>query len=98
MVEFENETAEVVSPPAKRQSLGAADAPPTSAPKARPRLVIKELVLENFKSYGGTQRIGPFHHCFSSVVGPNGSGKSNVIDAMLCVWQAREPAKAEQGV
>jgi len=89
MVEFENETAEVVSPPAKRQSLGAADAPPTSAPKARPRLVIKEMVLENFKSYGGTQRIGPFHHCFSSVVGPNGSGKSNVIDAMLFVFGKR---------
>ena len=25
------------------------------------RLVIKEMVLENFKSYAGVQRIGPFH-------------------------------------
>eukprot|EP00951_Prasinocladus_malaysianus_P024840 scaffold215791_cov47-Prasinocladus_malaysianus.AAC.1 len=26
-----------------------------------PRLVIKELALENFKSYAGVQRVGPFH-------------------------------------
>jgi len=26
-----------------------------------PRLVIKEMVLHNFKSYAGEQRIGPFH-------------------------------------
>lgn len=25
------------------------------------RLVIKEMVLENFKSYAGAQRVGPFH-------------------------------------
>jgi hypothetical protein len=28
---------------------------------ARPRLFIKEMVLRNFKSYAGEQRIGPFH-------------------------------------
>ena len=56
---------------------------------AKPRLVIKEMVLENFKSYGAKQSIGPFHQCFSSVVGPNGSGKSNVIDAMLFVFGKR---------
>lgn len=27
----------------------------------RQRLVIKEMVLENFKSYAGAQRVGPFH-------------------------------------
>eukprot|EP00887_Chlorella_sp_A99_P001225 scaffold14.g1225.t1 len=54
-----------------------------------PRLMIKEMVLENFKSYAGEQRVGPFHKCFSSVVGPNGSGKSNVIDAMLFVFGKR---------
>ncbi|GAB4818756.1 hypothetical protein N2152v2_005802 [Parachlorella kessleri] len=48
-----------------------------------PRLMIREMVLENFKSYAGEQR------CFSSVVGPNGSGKSNVIDAMLFVFGKR---------
>ena len=47
------------------------------------------MVLENFKSYGGMKRIGPFHKSFSSVVGPNGSGKSNVIDAMLFVFGKR---------
>jgi len=52
---------------------------------ARPRLVAREMVLENFKSYAGEQRVGPFHRRFSAVVGPNGSGKSNVIDALLFV-------------
>ena len=27
----------------------------------RPRLVITDMVLENFKSYAGAQRVGPFH-------------------------------------
>eukprot|EP00171_Calliarthron_tuberculosum_P009394 IDg9394t1 len=64
---------------------------PTSELKseARPRLVIQSLVLENFKSYGGTVKIGPFHKRFSSIVGPNGSGKSNVIDAMQFVFGRR---------
>ncbi|WIA28149.1 hypothetical protein OEZ86_010718 [Tetradesmus obliquus] len=53
------------------------------------RLMIREMVLENFKSYAGAQHVGPFHKCFSSVVGPNGSGKSNVIDAMLFVFGRR---------
>ncbi|KAL7751781.1 Structural maintenance of chromosomes protein 4 [Sorochytrium milnesiophthora] len=53
------------------------------------RLVITWLELTNFKSYAGTQRIGPFHKSFTSIVGPNGSGKSNVIDAMLFVFGYR---------
>ncbi|XP_008796541.2 structural maintenance of chromosomes protein 4 [Phoenix dactylifera] len=60
------------------------------APSSRkPRLFIKKMVLRNFKSYAGEQRIGPFHKSFSAVVGPNGSGKSNVIDAMLFVFGKR---------
>ncbi|XP_015179859.1 PREDICTED: structural maintenance of chromosomes protein 4 [Polistes dominula] len=51
-----------------------------------PRLMITKIVNENFKSYAGTQVIGPFHKCFSAIVGPNGSGKSNVIDSMLFVF------------
>ncbi|GJN14824.1 hypothetical protein PR202_gb01689 [Eleusine coracana subsp. coracana] len=62
---------------------------------ASPRLFIKEMVLRNFKSYAGEQRIGPFHKSFSAVVGPNGSGKSNVIDAMLFVFGKR--AKQDDG-
>ncbi|KZC12771.1 Structural maintenance of chromosomes protein 4 [Dufourea novaeangliae] len=54
-----------------------------------PRLMIIKIVNENFKSYGGTQIIGPFHKCFSAIVGPNGSGKSNVIDSMLFVFGYR---------
>ncbi|CAN6332537.1 unnamed protein product [Urochloa humidicola] len=61
----------------------------TPSRAARPRLFIKEMVLRNFKSYAGEQRIGPFHKSFSAVVGPNGSGKSNVIDAMLFVFGKR---------
>ena len=54
-----------------------------------PRLMIKQMVLENFKSYAGERIIGPFHKSFSSIVGPNGSGKSNVFDAMLFVFGKR---------
>jgi len=66
---------------------------PTSAAEAKeapkPRLMIKQIVLENFKSYGYRKLIGPFHKSFSSIVGPNGSGKSNTIDALLFVFGKR---------
>ncbi|TRY50457.1 Structural maintenance of chromosomes protein [Cryptosporidium tyzzeri] len=55
----------------------------------KPRLIIHKIVLENFKSYGGSKVIGPFHKSFTAIVGPNGSGKSNVIDAMLFVFGKR---------
>lgn len=42
---------------------------------------ITYLELENFKSYAGIQRIGPFKD-FTSVIGPNGSGKSNLMDSI----------------
>lgn len=45
---------------------------------------VSHLELENFKSYSGLQRIGPFHD-FTSVIGPNGSGKSNLLDAISFV-------------
>eukprot|EP00048_Salpingoeca_helianthica_P017482 m.237445 g.237445 ORF g.237445 m.237445 type:complete len:1238 (+) comp21141_c0_seq1:100-3813(+) len=49
------------------------------------------LELENFKSYGGRQTIGPFTR-FSAVIGPNGAGKSNLMDAISFVLgiKARE--------
>lgn len=65
-----------------------------SGPK--PRMVIKQLVMTNFKSYAGRQVVGPFHVSFSSVVGPNGSGKSNVIDSLLFVFGFRA-SKMRQG-
>lgn len=69
-------------------------APPPAGPK--PRLTIHKLVLNNFKSYGGRQEIGPFHKSFSAIVGPNGSGKSNTIDALLFVFGFRA-TKMRQG-
>ena len=36
-----------------------ASAPSEAGPKKR--LVIKQMVLENFKSYAGAQHVGPFH-------------------------------------
>lgn len=36
-----------------------AAAPTDAGPKKR--LVIKKMVLENFKSYAGAQHVGPFH-------------------------------------
>eukprot|EP00466_Bigelowiella_natans_P003477 jgi/Bigna1/87694/estExt_fgenesh1_pg.C_230067 len=62
---------------------------PDGSGPAPPRLMIKKMVLENFKSYYGKRVIGPFHKCFSSIVGPNGSGKSNVIDSLLFVFGKR---------
>jgi len=45
---------------------------------------VKEVVLENFKSYEGQVRVGPFKK-FTCVVGPNGAGKSNLMDAISFV-------------
>jgi structural maintenance of chromosome 4 len=53
------------------------------------RIMIKKLILENFKSYGGRHEIGPFHHHFNAIIGPNGSGKSNLIDSMVFVFGKR---------
>ncbi|KAK8139997.1 structural maintenance-chromosome 4 [Apiospora sp. TS-2023a] len=65
-----------------------------TGPKSR--TVIRNLSLNNFKSYAGRQEVGPFHASFSSVVGPNGSGKSNVIDSLLFVFGFRA-SKMRQG-
>lgn len=70
--------------------------PPVEDTTPKPRLVIRYLILNNFKSYAGRQEVGPFHASFSSVVGPNGSGKSNVIDSLLFVFGFRA-SKMRQG-
>eukprot|EP00928_Gymnodinium_smaydae_P017712 TRINITY_DN16774_c0_g1_i1.p1 TRINITY_DN16774_c0_g1~~TRINITY_DN16774_c0_g1_i1.p1 ORF type:complete len:1263 (-),score=355.73 TRINITY_DN16774_c0_g1_i1:101-3778(-) len=52
---------------------------------------VREVILENFKSYGGRNRIGPLQK-FTCVVGPNGAGKSNLVDAIafvLCAGRRR---------
>jgi structural maintenance of chromosome 1 len=47
-----------------------------------------ELELKNFKSYSGTQTIGPFKK-FTAIIGPNGAGKSNLMDAISFVLGVR---------
>ncbi|XP_026220584.1 structural maintenance of chromosomes protein 1B isoform X2 [Anabas testudineus] len=42
---------------------------------------LKQLDVENFKSWRGKQLLGPFLR-FNCIIGTNGSGKSNVMDAL----------------
>lgn len=77
---------------ARSQAVPTVDEPTGS----RSRMVIRQLVMTNFKSYAGRQVVGPFHASFSAVVGPNGSGKSNVIDSLLFVFGFRA-SKMRQG-
>ena len=49
---------------------------------------VVRLEMENFKSYGGQQTIGPFKN-FTTIIGPNGSGKSNLMDAISFVLGVR---------
>ncbi len=45
---------------------------------------MKEIELENFKSFGRRFRL-PFLPGYTAITGPNGSGKSNLSDAVLFV-------------
>jgi len=45
---------------------------------------LKEIRLENFKSFAGKVRI-PLNEGYTCITGPNGSGKSNITDAILFV-------------
>jgi len=45
---------------------------------------VHEVTVENFKSYEGRVRIGPFKK-FTCIVGPNGAGKSNLMEAISFV-------------
>lgn len=58
-------------------------------PKTTRRLMIKEIIMCNFKSYYGERKIGPLHKNFTTIVGPNGSGKSNMIECLLFVFGKR---------
>lgn len=49
---------------------------------------VHEVIVENFKSYEGRVRVGPFRK-FTCVVGPNGAGKSNLMDAISFVLGMR---------
>ncbi|KAK6202284.1 uncharacterized protein RJT21DRAFT_18601 [Scheffersomyces amazonensis] len=93
ILSYSQQQAQVLSnSPSKRRDILLQIKPSSN----EPRLVIGKLELINFKSYAGTQVIGPFNSSFSAVVGPNGSGKSNVIDSMLFVFGFRA-SKMRQG-
>jgi chromosome segregation protein len=47
-------------------------------------LFLKEIQMENFKSFGRKISI-PFLQGYTAITGPNGSGKSNIADAILFV-------------
>lgn len=47
-------------------------------------MYLKEVELENFKSFGKRKKV-PFLRGFTVITGPNGSGKSNIGDAVLFV-------------
>jgi hypothetical protein len=56
--------------------------PSTTTTKAgkeqpKPRLVIKSMVLENFKSYAGAQHVGPFHKVSTSFLESSFVGQSS---------------------
>lgn len=48
------------------------------------RAYLKQIEVENFKSYNGRCLVGPFDK-FTAIIGPNGSGKSNLMDAISFV-------------
>ncbi|XP_026884598.2 structural maintenance of chromosomes protein 1B isoform X3 [Electrophorus electricus] len=49
---------------------------------------LKQLDIENFKSWRGKHTIGPFKR-FNCIIGTNGSGKSNIMDALGFVMGER---------
>ena len=51
-------------------------------------LYLKEVQMENFKSFGKKFTV-PFFPGFTAITGPNGSGKSNIADAILFVLGPR---------
>nr|XP_023666114.1 structural maintenance of chromosomes protein 1B-like isoform X2 [Paramormyrops kingsleyae] len=52
---------------------------------------MKQVEVENFKSWRGKQVLGPFKQ-FTCIIGTNGSGKSNVMDALGFVMGERAAA------
>ena len=59
-------------------------------------MYLKEIQLENFKSFGRKIKI-PFLQGFTAITGPNGSGKSNISDAILFVLGPKSPKVIRAG-
>ncbi len=45
-------------------------------------LYLKEVRMENFKSFGKKLTV-PFFPGYTAITGPNGAGKSNIADAIF---------------
>ena len=48
-------------------------------------MIIKEIIVNDFKSYAKRTVIKGFDPQFNAITGLNGSGKSNILDAILFV-------------
>lgn len=59
-------------------------------------MYLKEVSLENFKSFGRKVRV-PLQPGYTVVTGPNGSGKSNISDAILFVLGPRSSKMIRAG-
>ncbi|MEE3401076.1 MAG: AAA family ATPase, partial [Methanomethylophilus sp.] len=65
-------------------------------PKGWFGMYLKQIELENFKSFGGKVTV-PLMDGYMAVTGPNGSGKSNIGDAILFVLGPRSPKAVRAG-
>jgi hypothetical protein len=84
MTEVEEEEEETMAPTPTPLSSNTPPlpSPSTTTTKAgkeqpKPRLVIKSMVLENFKSYAGGQHVGPFHKVSTSFLESSFVGQSS---------------------
>ena len=84
MTEVEEEEDETMAPTPTPLSSNTPPlpSPSTTTTKAgkeqpKPRLVIKSMVLENFKSYAGAQHVGPFHKVSTSFLESSFVGQSS---------------------
>ncbi len=59
-------------------------------------MYLKQIELENFKSFGGSLTI-PMMEGYMAITGPNGSGKSNITDAILFVLGPRSSKAVRAG-
>ena len=62
------------------------------------RLVIKEMVLDNFKSYAGEQRIGPFHKVRAGAAAAAVLGAKAAVAAGAIAEAPRRPSQSFSSV
>ena len=67
-----------------------------SVSKGEFEMYLKQIELENFKSFGGKVTI-PLMEGYMAITGPNGSGKSNIGDAIMFVLGPKSPKAVRAG-